>query len=137
MRVPVAYLPVRRSIFCRLTLALGMYAIIGYADEGRPIVKSFGQRETGIGDIFWSTAQDEHGVLYFGTSVVLSFDGERWEQYRIPGSHAVRALSVGEKGRLWVGAINEIGYFDRTATGTLTAYTSLVSKLPDSNKELG
>ena len=106
------------------------------AEEGRPIATSYTARETGVSDLSWVTAQDERGVLYFGFNGVVSFDGERWHKFAVPGSYAVRALAFGPRGRLWVGAVNEIGYFDRTESG-LGAYRSLVSNLPQGARELG
>jgi len=84
----------------------------------------------------WVTEQDERGILYFGCNEVLTFDGERWRDYPVPGSYAVRGLELGANGRLWVGAVNEIGYFDRTERG-LSEYHSLVGYLPEKERELG
>lgn len=100
-------------------------------------MKTYGEREVGAPGIYWSMVQDERGVIYAGCHVVLSFDGERWRQHAVTGSYAVRALAVGAHGRLWVGAINEIGYFDRSPTGDLSAYHSLVNQLPPGTEELG
>lgn len=101
------------------------------------MVKSYGPRETGGNGIYWSIVQDQNGVIYAGCDVVLSFDGERWRQYPVPGTYIVRALAVGPNGRLWVGAINDIGYFDRTALGELSKFRSLVPRLPPGTGELG
>jgi signal transduction histidine kinase/CheY-like chemotaxis protein len=84
----------------------------------------------------WVTTQDERGVRYFGCDGVLAFDGEHWRNYPIPGSYAARGLSFGANGRLWVGAVNEIGYFDRTEGG-LSEYHSLLNYLPENERELG
>jgi signal transduction histidine kinase/ActR/RegA family two-component response regulator/HPt (histidine-containing phosphotransfer) domain-containing protein len=79
--------------------------------------------------------QDSNGVLYFGCDDVLSFDGERWRPYPVPGGYLVRGMAIGSNGRLWVGAFNEIGYFDRTETG-LSTYHSLVGYLPEKDRAL-
>ncbi len=106
------------------------------AEEGRPIISNFSARETGSGTESWVTVQGDNGELYFGCDNVLSFDGERWIQYSVPGSYAVRGLAFGTGGRLWVGAVNEVGYFEKTAAG-LSEYHSLVSLLPESAREFG
>ncbi len=93
-------------------------------------------QETGFGGPSWASAQDDNGVLYFGFDEVVSFDGERWSRYAVPGSYAVRALSFGPQGRLWVGATNEIGFFDRTKSG-LSTYSSLVQNLPEAFRDFG
>jgi signal transduction histidine kinase/CheY-like chemotaxis protein/ligand-binding sensor domain-containing protein/HPt (histidine-containing phosphotransfer) domain-containing protein len=118
-------------------MVLWLAASEAWAQQGRPILTFFGPQDTGSGDIYWTTAQDARGVLYFGSDVVASFDGERWRRYSVPGSYAVRALAVSPSGRLWVGAMNEIGYFDPAGTGQLSAYHSLVPKLPPETPPLG
>ncbi len=105
-------------------------------EEGRPIIAGFTARDTGGSNESWVTIQDERGVLYFGCFDVLSFDGEHWKHFPIPGSYAVTGLALGPAGRIWVGALNEIGYFDKTDEG-LSAYHSLVRYLPDNARELG
>src|SRR5579871_4744068 len=99
------------------------------AEQGRLITTAFTARETGIGRPSWTTVQDDRGILYFGFDDVVSYDGERWTRNTVPGSYDVRALAFGPEGRLWVGATNEVGYFDRTEKG-LSAYHSLVAELP-------
>jgi signal transduction histidine kinase/CheY-like chemotaxis protein/HPt (histidine-containing phosphotransfer) domain-containing protein len=107
-----------------------------FCEEGRLLVSNFTARDTGGGVEYWVTAQDKSGVLYFGSDDVISFDGERWIRNAVPGSYAVRALALGADGRLWVGAVNEVGYFDRTEKG-LSPYHSLVSQLPPEARSIG
>jgi len=104
-------------------------------EEGHPIATGYTARDTGIVGFSWATIQDGRGTLFFGCDEVFTFDGERWKHYPVPGSYAVRALALGLKGRLWVGAANEVGYFDQTEQG-LSDYHSLVSFLPDGEREL-
>lgn len=106
------------------------------SEEGRPLVSSFTARDTGTSVESWTSVQDENGVLYFGCNVVLAFDGERWTKYPVPGSYAVRGLAFGSDSRLWVAAINEVGYFEHDGQG-LSAYHSLVNELPESQRVLG
>ncbi len=105
-------------------------------EEGRPVVTNFTALDTGGSVESWVTVQDKSGALYFGCDDVLAFDGERWSRYPVPGSYAIRALAFGPKGRLWAGAVNEVGYFDKTDKG-LSAYRSLVRYLPESSRKLG
>ncbi|HZZ20135.1 MAG TPA: ATP-binding protein [Opitutaceae bacterium] len=104
------------------------------AQEGRLSTDVFTSRDTGSGREIWGSAQDENGVMYFGCDDVVSFDGTNWARYPLPGSYAVRAITVGKNGRLWAGAVNELGYFDRTSKG-LSAYHSLVGLLPANARE--
>ncbi len=102
---------------------------MGRSEEGRLLVTGFTEQDTHVAGLSWTTVQDDRGILYFGCDEVVTFDGERWSRYPVPGTYAVRALAFGPQGRLWVGAVNEIGYFDRTDQG-LSAYHSLVANLP-------
>jgi signal transduction histidine kinase/CheY-like chemotaxis protein/HPt (histidine-containing phosphotransfer) domain-containing protein len=120
---------------CFALAALSL-ALTGRTEEGRLIVTPIPVRETGVTGWSWATVQDERGILYFGCDGVFTFDGERWTKYPVPGSYAVRGLSFGAQGRLWVGAMNEVGYFDKTEQG-LSAYHSLVARLPEEARNFG
>lgn len=86
--------------------------------------------ETGARDRFWCAAQDERGVMYFGSDQLITFDGEHWKYVAIPNAVAIRSVAIAPGGRVWIAAINEIGYLDRGPTGTLGDYHSLVPRLP-------
>lgn len=128
---------IRRSNLLAVLALLGALVLPfgARSEEGRPVVTAYSARDTGSGSESWVTAQDANGVLYFGGDEVLSFDGERWSKYPVPGSYAVRGLSFGNDGRLWVAAFNEIGYFERSEKG-LSAFHSLRNELPESSREL-
>jgi Signal transduction histidine kinase len=126
----------RPTRFAARLLALWLIsASLAWAELGRPIVRVFGPRDTGGGDAIWTVTQDERGLLYCGSDSVLTFDGERWQQHRIPGSYAVRALALTPE-RLWAGAVNEIGFFPRDPSGRLGEYHSLVDQLPAEQRNL-
>ncbi|HEY1794154.1 MAG TPA: ATP-binding protein [Opitutaceae bacterium] len=97
---------------------------------------TFTSQDTGSDYANWSIAQDERGLMFFSSDDVLTFDGSRWSRYPVPSSYAVRSMAVGLAGRLWVGALNEMGYFERTQDG-LSAYHSLMQNLPDGQRETG
>ncbi len=84
---------------------------------------------------YWSAHQDERGVIYIGCDQVLMFDGEQWSSHPVPGGYCVRSMDTDSRGRLWVGATNEIGYFDRSDEG-LSAFRSLVPRLPEAHRKL-
>ncbi len=126
--------PKRPIAACFAALWL-LSAAVSFAELGRPLVRLFNPREIGGGNEIWTITQDDEGRLYGGSDAVVVFDGERWQQHRVPGSYAVRALAL-SRDRLWVGAINEIGYFTRTARGQLGDYHSLVEHLPEDSRYL-
>jgi signal transduction histidine kinase/DNA-binding response OmpR family regulator len=67
--------------------------------------------------------------MYFGADSVLEFDGTHWRPIHLSNAKFIRALAFGEGGRLWVGASEEIGYFEAGTEG-VGKYVSLASRLP-------
>jgi signal transduction histidine kinase/CheY-like chemotaxis protein/ligand-binding sensor domain-containing protein len=123
----------------RTPLTIGIFAVLALsarAESGCPVIYNFSAHETGNSVECWTTIQDSRGFLYFGCDTVLEYDGERWSSYPIPGSNTVRALANGQDGRIWVGASNELGYFDRVGD-RLSPYHSLIPELPGSSREFG
>ena len=110
-------------------------ALSPHCGEARPVMQTFGSRETGGANGVWTTVQDENRLLYFGSDAVLTFDGDSWTRHELPGSYDVRALAVAP-GRLWVGAMNEVGYFERGPSGIVSEYHSLTPHLPSEFKDL-
>ena len=84
----------------------------------------------------WSAAQDGSGLLYFGCDTVVSFDGSRWRPERIEPTYGIRGLDIGPDGRIWVGGVNQVGWFAPGPAGRLE-YHSLVPSLPADARALG
>jgi hypothetical protein len=104
--------------------------------EGMPPLRVFSERETGFRTMAWSAAQDETGIMHFGCDTLVSFDGERWRQEDMDPTYAIRGLDIGPNGRIWVGGVNQIGWFDMGAQGRLV-YHSLMPRLPAGIPDLG
>jgi signal transduction histidine kinase/CheY-like chemotaxis protein len=103
---------------------------------GLPPVRVFTVRDTGATTMAWSAAQDRRGAMYFGCDTLLSFDGDRWRSDAVASSYMIRGLDVGPNGRIWVGGMNEIGWFEAAATGPLS-YHSLAGELPAAEGAIG
>ena len=80
--------------------------------------------------IAWDIAQDPQGVLYFGSTALLSFDGERWTTSTLPDAFAIRRLHYGPDGRIWVAATTNFGWYERDSRHQWQ-FHSLRDKLPD------
>jgi signal transduction histidine kinase/ActR/RegA family two-component response regulator/HPt (histidine-containing phosphotransfer) domain-containing protein len=104
--------------------------------EGLPPLRVFTARDTGLKTMAWSAAQDRRGTMYFGCDTVISFDGDRWHSEDTDQSYAIRGLDIGPNGRIWVGGVNQIGWFESIGQGRLE-YHSLMSRLPDLGGDLG
>lgn len=104
---------------------------------GTPPLRAFSARDTGARTMAWSAAQDRAGIMYFGCDSLLCFDGDRWRSAVMePSSYGIRALDIGPNGRIWVGAVNEVGWFEPGARGP-RAYHSLTSRLPPALAAVG
>ncbi|MGD2085196.1 MAG: response regulator [Candidatus Aminicenantes bacterium] len=76
----------------------------------------------------WCVVQDRRGVIYVGNSGgLLEFDGVSWRAIKVPNL-LVRSMAIDENGNLYIGGINEIGFFTRDSKGILE-YTSLKDRL--------
>lgn len=94
-----------------------------------PIVRNYSVSDYNAGIQNWSIAQDERGVMYFGNNNgLLEFDGNVWRLYELPTKGIVRAIYIGEDGKIYVGSYEEFGYFERTPYNTL-AYHSLKNEV--------
>lgn len=101
-----------------------------------PPVRVFTARDTGAKTMAWSAAQDRQGLLYFGCDALLSFDGDRWRARDVGASYLIRGLDVGPNGRIWVGGVNEVGWFESNGTDS-PPYHSLAGHLETPDAALG
>jgi signal transduction histidine kinase len=99
-----------------------------------PFMRVFTPQEYDAHAQNWAVAQDQRGVIYIANSSgVLVFDGVTWRTYQVANSSIVRSLAVDENGRVWVGAVGEIGYLEANELGELE-YVSLVDHLPEDQR---
>jgi signal transduction histidine kinase/CheY-like chemotaxis protein len=105
------------------------------ANGGSPIVATFTQESTEANLIAWNAVQDETGVIHFGGHELLSYDGQRWTTTAIAATYAIRALDLDRQGRLWAGAVGELGWFNRSPDGW--SFQSLRQHLPFDASQLG
>lgn len=111
-------MPVRRLICLLLTLfTLPAARASGWSDPmaGDPAVVAYGPSNYRSVDANWSGAVAADGRVYVGNSAVLRFDGRNWMTIAIPGTYAIRALEPDASGRIWVGAVDELGYIEEVA----------------------
>ena len=85
----------------------------------------------------WALAQDRSGRLWAGNnSGLLSFDGQTWSFLETPNSSRVRSLVTGPTGRVYWGAVDELGWVEPGPEGTFTCH-SLKEHLPPTFFPLG
>lgn len=115
------------SLFCITALnASG----VDIKSIGVPYVQNYTKAMYQSGNQNWSVTRDEHGVMYFGNAEgLLSFDGKYWQQHHMPNSLIVRSVSTDGRGKIYVGAYGEFGYWADDNKGFLK-YNSLVGLVP-------
>ena len=81
----------------------------------------------------WCIVQDQRGIIYAANQGgLLEYDGVSWRQIEVPNTN-IRSLAMDESGTIYVGGLNEFGYLEADANGTLL-YRSLVQHLEDRQK---
>ncbi|WP_183567121.1 ligand-binding sensor domain-containing protein [Mucilaginibacter sp. SP1R1] len=97
---------------------------------GVPYVQNYTKAVYQSGNQNWSVTRDEHGIMYFGNAEgLLAFDGKYWQQYHMPNALIVRSVSANGKGKVYVGAFGEFGYWENDSRGFLK-YNSLINLVP-------
>ncbi|MCC7244621.1 MAG: hypothetical protein IT269_02990, partial [Saprospiraceae bacterium] len=93
---------------------------------GIPPTRNFSKNIYQAGTQNWDAAQDSRGVLYFANNEgLLQYDGSRWSCLPVANKTVTRSVAIDSKGRIFVGAQNEMGYFFPDKNGQLR-YHSLV-----------
>jgi hypothetical protein len=78
----------------------------------------------------WALLQDARGVIYVGsTSALLEFDGVTWRRIQTPTKTTIRSLAADANGRVWVGAVGDLGYIEPDEHGE-TRFVSLLDMVP-------
>ncbi len=103
--------------------------------DGYPIISSYLASSLGLDDRSMAIAQDATGRMQFGTRGLVTFDGERWDQSPAGDSYALRGLGYAADGKLWGGAVGEIGWFEPVPGGM--RFHSLIGFLPKEHREVG
>lgn len=78
----------------------------------------------------WTLLQDRRGVLYVGgTSAILEYDGVTWRKIQTPTKTTFRSLAEDADGRIWVGAVGDLGYLEPGPDGQMR-FVSIADQLP-------
>ncbi len=104
-------------------------------EAGLPKIQNFPPEVyRGHSQIF-ATARTADGVMYFGTyGAVVSYDGERWRQYPLPGTWT-RALTVGPDGLVYVGGGGMLGRLEPALLTGELQFVSLADRLPAAQRD--
>jgi DNA-binding CsgD family transcriptional regulator len=125
--------PIIFLLFCITSL---LARAVDIKSVGVPYVQNYTKAMYQSGNQNWSITRDEHGIMYFGNAQgLLAFDGKYWQQHHMPNSLIVRSVSADGKGKIYVGAYGEFGYWADDNKGVLK-YNSLVNLVPAKYKPI-
>ncbi|GAA4894361.1 two-component regulator propeller domain-containing protein [Ferrimonas pelagia] len=93
-----------------------------------PISQQFGIETHQAGSQIWWADQLDDGLMVFATANgMASFDGTRWQLATTDNNTRIRSLAPWHDGRIYAGAIGELGYFERQPEGHF-AFTPLATQ---------
>ncbi len=125
-----------------VTAALAALALLagraGAQEEGRPFLRWHSQRDYRAHNQVWSFAQDARGMMLAGNNGgLIEWDGAAWRFHAAERLVFARGLAHDPTtDRLYVGGVNELGYFAPPAGGA-RAFVSLLDRLPADARRLG
>lgn len=80
-------------------------------------------------------ATDRRGRLFVMSDRLAILDGFGWSSVQIPEGTVVRSVATDEADRIWIGAINQLGYCEEDAAGRLV-FHSLREQLAPEDRTL-
>ena len=108
-----------------------------HPEEGRPLARIYTPAEYGGSPQNWAIVQDARGVIYVGSGGgVLEYDGVSWRLIETGKRTTVRSLAIAADGRIYVGAVSDLGYLAPDASGTLS-FVSLHEQIPEAARRYG
>ena len=117
-------------LICGLVSVAAAAEAARHPEGGRPFVRSYGPREYGAQEQNWAVVQDERGVIYVGNNIgVLEYDGVSWRAIQVPNKSVIRSFAKDDEGRIYVGALGELGYLAPDAKGQMQ-FVSLLDHVP-------
>ena len=103
---------------------------------GTPPITNYSKEIYHAGTQNWDIAQHPNGIIYFANNGgLLEFDGVNWRCYGVSNQTNIRSVAIDEKGKIYVGAQGEFGYFYKNENGELT-YQSLVPLIKESDRNI-
>lgn len=98
------------------TLAVATHAWDG-VQQGLPLSVRHATAEYRLRGAVWAFAESERGELILGADAPIVIGGERWQKVEVSDGYAFRALARGTNGRVWAGAIGDLGWLEADELG--------------------
>jgi signal transduction histidine kinase/DNA-binding response OmpR family regulator len=104
--------------------------LVRHPEAGGLLIRHYPPEAYDGGAQNWIVFQDARGVIYVGsTNALLEFDGVTWRRIQTPSRTTIRSMAVDATGRIWVGAVGDLGYIDRDEKGE-SRFVSIADQLP-------
>lgn len=122
-----------RCIFLTLTI---FFSSTLYLSAVHPTVQNFSRKTSKSGTQNWDVVQHKNNWMYFANNDgLLEYDGKQWNIYPIDNHTNVRSLYYDElNNRIYAGAFNEFGYYERDNRGILI-YHSLIEEISPEERD--
>lgn len=118
------------TVICLIFLLVLVPVTLGSSARGLKYIKNY---SSGLHPQNWSIIQDNRGIVYAANNgCILEFDGVSQRIINIP-NWWVRSLDIDDKGTIYVGGVNELGFLSLEKNGT-RQYISLVHTLKTNEK---
>ncbi len=95
--------------------------------EVSPLIRHYSAEEIGTTAKVKCMMETPEGILFAGADRLLIFDGVAWTQARVENTPEIQSLCL-EGERIWIGGVNEIGFFQKNAQGEYV-YQSATARL--------
>lgn len=106
-------------------------------ETGYPFVNNYTPAEYRAHAQNFAIISDQQGLFYFGNFAgVMQFDGESWKLIPTENGTKVSALTIDDKGKVYVGARGEIGFLESDSKGDLR-FVSLINDVQASYPVFG
>ncbi|BEG99319.1 helix-turn-helix and ligand-binding sensor domain-containing protein [Bacteroides sedimenti] len=116
----------KRGLIITLLLCV---SVISFSQINLPYIQNFSRGNYTGGSQNWSITQGNDGIMYFANNQgMLSFDGKKWKLHTLPSKSRIRSLYADSDGRIYCGAFEEFGYWEKDLYGELK-YISLSKSL--------
>ncbi|MDF2192116.1 triple tyrosine motif-containing protein [Paraflavitalea sp. CAU 1676] len=113
-----------------LCYSMSFTALFAQNTIGFPDIINYPKEQYRGGGQNWDVAIDQRGLMYFAnTEGLLTYDGQYWKLYPIANHTRLRSVKVDERGYIFVGAQDELGYYFPDRNGALQ-YHSLRHLVP-------
>jgi diguanylate cyclase (GGDEF)-like protein len=85
----------------------------------------------------FAVTEDARGILYFANNLgVVEFDGRAARLIPLPHRAMPLSLDRDARGRVWVGAVGDLGYLDADPVGNLR-FVSILDRVPAAERSFG